>query len=139
MGKLKMQLTDREVKADQTKCIGQVIGPPHLMCTKLVNAINSHIQMDQLTLEAFQKNGGDVKSISKSHMAYPLVTLSAMKAVDNFCINICNGCISDSADQRRRKILKHWSDADYLKAFAQNQRLRSCVQLLKSQCMCIII
>ncbi len=54
--------------------------------------------MDHLTLEAFQKNGGDMKSIAKSHIAYPLITLGTKKAVYNFCIHICNGCISDSAE-----------------------------------------
>lgn len=86
------------MKADRTKYIRRVIGAPILICSELINVVNSHIQMDWLTLEAFQSSGGDLKSILKSHMTYRLITLGAKKAIYNVCIHICNGCICDSAE-----------------------------------------
>ncbi len=80
--------------------------------------------MDWLTLEAFQKNGGDMKSISKCHMAYPLITLGAKKAVYNCFIHISNGCISDSAEMAVVKGEQNYQNtqvAAYLQAFARNQ------------------
>ncbi len=59
-----------------------------IICSTLAWVVNDHISIDWLTYESYLKSDGDVKDITKSHLAYPLITSAVKKAMYSFCVHV---------------------------------------------------